>query len=232
MSTHNTRSFLIAFEGTDGAGKSTIARATYNKVCENHPRLRFIDKNSPPVPSGYSEFHMSRLREILWDYPDNAPLEQLGDRHWLNLITAWFQATDYAAIRPILESGGSCITDGWYYKYLARFLLKDSILSDEAIAFFTTIRKPDAVIFLDVDPIVAAKRKGTLRLSESGAYDGGSNNRVNSFIAYQNRVRYSYAQCGMANCIKIDTTDLSEEAVLDKAINAVNYILGSEFNPE
>lgn len=226
----NHRALLIAFEGTDGAGKSTIARATYNRVSEYHPQLKFIDKNSPPVPSGYSEFHMSRLREILWDYPDGAPLEQLGDRHWLSLITAWFQATDYAAIAPIIDGGHSCITDGWYYKYLARFLLKDSPLSDEAAALFSTIRKPDAVIFLDVDPEIAAQRKGTLRLSESGAYDGGNDDRLYSFIAYQKRVRSSYQQCGLENCITIDTTDLSEEAVLYKAVETVNILLNNKFS--
>lgn len=225
MKTLTEHSLLIAFEGTDGAGKSTIARATYDRVCESHPRLKFIDKNSPPVPTGYTEFHMARIREILWEYPDGAPLEQLGDRHWLNLITAWFHATDHAAIRPLIESGTHCITDGWYYKYLARFLLKESVLAADAIAAFTTIRKPDAVIFLDVDPVIAAKRKGAFRLSESGAYDGGDNDRLNSFIAYQNRVRSSYQLCGLENCVTIDTTDLSEEAVLDKSVSALQNIL-------
>ncbi|MGY2173308.1 dTMP kinase [Pseudomonas gingeri] len=227
MSFSTERSVLIAFEGTDGAGKSTIARATYERICESNPSLRFIDKNSPPVASGYTEFHMARMREIRWDYPDNAPLEQLGDRHWLNLIAAWFQATDHAAIRPLLKAGKSCIIDGWYYKYLARFLLKDTNIADEAAAVFATIRKPDAVIFLDVDPVIAAKRKISFRPGESGAYDGGDENRLNSFIAYQNRVRSSYERCHLINCVKIDTTDLSEEAVLDKAVGAVRDILNA-----
>lgn len=225
MKDSTVRALLIAFEGADGAGKSTIARATYDKVFERNPSLKFIDKNSPPVPSGYAEFHMARIREILWEYPDGAPLEQLGDPHWLYLITAWFHATDHAAIKPLIESGMHCIIDGWYFKYLARFLLKNSVLAEDAITAFTTIRKPDAVIFLDVDPVIAAKRKGTFRLSESGAYDGGDNDRLNSFIAYQNRVRSSYQLCGLENCVTIDTTDLSEEAVLDKAVSAVLHIL-------
>ncbi|WP_300730248.1 thymidylate kinase [Pseudomonas sp.] len=225
MNTTPCRALLIAFEGTDGAGKSTTARAVYDRVCGFHPRLSFIDKNRPPVTTGYTEFHMARIREILWDYPEDAPLEQLGDRHWLNLIAAWFQATDYAAIRPLMENGTSCITDGWYYKYLARFLLKDSTIADEALAVFTTIKKPDAIIFLDVDPIIAAQRKGAFRLSESGAYDGGDEDRLKSFIDYQNRVRSSYQRCGLTNCVRIDTTDLSEEAVIDKAVDVINNIL-------
>lgn len=197
MSTASDHPIFIAFEGTDGAGKSTIARATFDRVIESRPKkITYIDKNRPPVSSGYAEFHMSRIREILWDYPDNAPLEQLGDRHWLSLISTWFHATDYAAIRPLIESGVSCIADGWHYKYLARFLIKDADLAKEALTAFSTIRKPDAVIFLDVDPALAAKRKGSFRLSESGAYDGGNEDRLKSFIAYQNRVRSSYEQCG------------------------------------
>lgn len=219
------QALFIAFEGTDGAGKSTVARATYDKIYESHSELKYIDKNRPPVSLGYAEFHMSRIREILWDYPDDAPLDQLGDRHWISLIAAWFQATDYAAIRPLMDSGVSCIADGWYYKYLARFLLKDAGLSEEALAIFSTIRKPDAVIFLDVDPVLAAQRKGSFRLSESGAYDGGNENRLKSFIDYQNRVRSSYERCGLANWVRIDTTDLSEAAVLDRAVSAVHNIL-------
>ncbi|MGF6557819.1 dTMP kinase [Pseudomonas sp. S30_BP2TU TE3576] len=216
---------FIAFEGTDGAGKSTVARATYDKILKSHAALQYIDKNRPPVSSGYSEFHMSRLREVLWDYPDQAPLEQLGDRHWLALITAWFQATDYGAIRPLVDSGMSCIADGWYYKYLARFLLKNEDLAEEALVVFSTIRKPDFVIFLDVDPVLAAQRKESFRLSESGAYDGGNEDRIQSFIEYQNRVRSSYERCGLESWVRIDTTDLSEEAVLDKAVSAVRNIL-------
>jgi thymidylate kinase len=219
------QALFIAFEGTDGAGKSTIARATYDKIYESHSKLKYVDKNRPPVSLGYTEFHMSRIREILWDYPDDAPLDQLGDRHWISLIAAWFQATDYAAIRPLMDSGVSCIADGWYYKYLARFLLKDAGLAEEALAIFSTIRKPDAVIFLDVDPVLAAQRKGSFRLSESGAYDGGNENRLKSFIDYQNRVRSSYERCGLANWVRIDTTDLSEAAVLDRAVSAVYKIL-------
>jgi thymidylate kinase len=225
MSGSSDQPIFIAFEGTDGAGKSTIARATFDKVFESYSKISYIDKNRPPVPSGYTEFHMSRIREVLWDYPDNAPLDQLGDKHWISLISAWFQATDYAAIRPLIDSGVSCIADGWHYKYLARFLLKNTGMAEEALTIFSTIRKPDAVIFLDVDPALAAQRKGSFRLSESGAFDGGNEDRLKSFIAYQNRVRSSYEQCGLANWVRIDTTDLSEEAVLDKAVIAVQSLL-------
>lgn len=152
----------------------------------------------------------------------------MGDRHWLSLISTWFHATDYAAIRPLIESGVSCIADGWHYKYLARFLIKNADLAKEALTVFSTIRKPDAVIFLDVDPALAAQRKGSFRLSESGAYDGGNEDRLKSFIAYQNRVRSSYEQCGLANWVRIDTTDLSEEAVLDRAVSAVESILNGK----
>ncbi|MGJ7518627.1 dTMP kinase [Pseudomonas baetica] len=216
---------FIVFEGTDGAGKSTVARATYDRISESRSDVSYIDKNRPPVSSGYTEFHMSRLREILWDYPNDAPLDQLGDRHWISLITAWFQATEYAAVRPFINSGINCISDGWHYKYLARFLLKDEKLAEEALTIFSTIKKPDAIIFLDVDPAIAAQRKGSFRLSESGAYDGGNEDRLNSFISYQNRVRSSYERCGMANWIRIDTTNLCEEAVLDQAVSAVHNIL-------
>jgi thymidylate kinase len=225
MSGSSDQPIFIAFEGTDGAGKSTIARANFDKVFESYSKISYIDKNRPPVPSGYTEFHMSRIREVLWDYPDNAPLDQLGDKHWISLISAWFQATDYAAIRPLIDSGVSCIADGWHYKYLARFLLKNTGMTEEALTIFSTIRKPDAVIFLDVDPALAAQRKGSFRLSESGAFDGGNEDRLKSFIAYQNRVRSSYEQCGLANWVRIDTTDLSEEAVLDKAVIAVQSLL-------
>jgi thymidylate kinase len=219
---------FIAFEGTDGAGKSTVARATYDRILESHSALHYIDKNRPPVPTGYTEFHMSRLREVLWDYPDNAPLEQLGDKHWMNLITAWFHATDHAAIKPLINSGASCIADGWHYKYLARFLLKSTDLAEDALTMFSTIRKPDFIIFLDVDPAMAAQRKGSFRLSESGAYDGANADPQKGFIDYQNRVRSSYERCGLVNWIRIDTTDLSEEAVLDKAVTAVQSILRRE----
>ena len=38
------QALFIAFEGTDGAGKSTVARATYDKIYESHSELRYVDK--------------------------------------------------------------------------------------------------------------------------------------------------------------------------------------------
>ncbi|MEG0635953.1 MAG: thymidylate kinase [Pseudomonas sp.] len=225
MVSNKQQATFIAFEGTDGAGKSTVARATFDKLAGDGYNLNFIDKNRPPVQSGYSEYHLARIREILWDYPDDAPLEKLGDKHWLHLIAAWFHAADFAAISPLLEQGQSCLADGWYFKYLARFLLKDNAISQHAAAAFAGVRKPDYVIFLDVDPSVAARRKESFRASESGAYDGASEDRINGFINYQQRVRESYRQCGVENWISIDTTHLTEAAVLNQSIDVVSTIL-------
>lgn len=213
---------FVCFEGTDGAGKSTIARQVADRLTTPRSRIVFLEKNSPTVESGYATYHLTRLREVLWHYEPTAPLSELGDQHWLSLIASWFFAVQNCTLKPLLESAHTVICDGWYYKYLARFLLKAEPVSTQSRTLFSFLEKPDYVILLDVEPRVAMSRKAALRPSESGALETDPTARIGGFIEYQSRVRQSLLTCCDCEHAVIDTTELSVGAVVERAASTLS----------
>ncbi|ACS84769.1 dTMP kinase [Musicola paradisiaca] len=204
----NNKGFFIAFEGNDGAGKSTVSRDIYDSIVTIYPNTTFLDKNHPVLESGYGMYHMGKIREILWDYDISAPLDELGDSHWLLLLSSWFAALDYGIIKPALNEGKIIISDGWFYKYIARFSLKNDIMRNIANEVFNLSTEPDLTIYLDVTPRVAATRKETLKPSESGMLE---NDKNLNFSSYQQLVREQYSKFFNDKWIHMNTTDLSPE---------------------
>lgn len=217
------RGCFVSFEGTDGAGKSTIARRVFEQVRGDTGDVVFLEKNRPIPTEPYAAFHLAKIREILWEYEPSAPLGVLGDFHWLHLIASWFHATYECSVRPHVEQGRVVIADGWHYKYLARFALKKAPLSVSVEAVFGGIPTPDRMILLDVDPAVAAQRKmGDLKPSESGELDGGVEvDRRRGFISYQTAVREVLLSRATPDWVCIDTTALNEDAIVERAVKSV-----------
>lgn len=213
--------FFICFEGTDGSGKSTIARLVYERIRSPQGRVVFLEKNRPTLGAPYAAFHMAKIREILWEYDPDAPLGLLGDSHWLHLIAAWFQAVYHSAILPLVNEGKIVIVDSWHYKYAARFALKGGEIADLSSTVFGSIPKPNRVVLLDVDPAVAAERKGNdLKASESGQLDGvAANNRREGFISYQATVRDMLFASKNDSWARIDTTLLNQEAIVLEVVS-------------
>ncbi|MTI43203.1 thymidylate kinase [Roseibium hamelinense] len=177
---------FVNIEGIDGSGKSTLAAALFDAAHHAGYATTLLEKRKLQGLSPYKEHHLSSIKNILWDYSDDDPIESLGDHHWYHLICSWFHA--------ISEEIRNCeaqivLSDGYYYKYLARFALKDGADLEYLRAAYWPILQPDLNIFLHIDPAVGYQRKNTLRRSESGALNGYVEQDVRtSFIDYQNRV--------------------------------------------
>lgn len=219
-----TRAQFIAFEGNDGSGKSTTAKLVADQLRAEGRDIFFLDKNCPTFHTGYAAYHMGKIREILWDYDDNAPLEILGDKHWIDLIAAWFHGVENCVVLPCLERGQSVIADGWIAKYLARFLLKDRKIAECATAVFSQVMTPDAVIFLDVQPQIAFERKKSTKRSERGELDGASDGQ-GSFIDYQSSVRNKLRSLEDDSWAYIDTSTLNVEGASRSAVEVARQIL-------
>ena len=133
---------------------------------------------------------MQDLRRILWDGSPADPVDQLENSCWLFLVAAWFAQFEHSLVRPRLATGAWVVCDSWYFKYAARYRVKaifDQTLVDAA---FSALRRPDAVVWLDVPPEVAADRKETFTACECGTLEPGMPDRSRAaFIAFQERVR-------------------------------------------
>jgi dTMP kinase len=219
-----TNAQFIAFEGNDGSGKSTTAKLVADRLRDEGHDIFFLDKNCPTFQSGYAAYHMGKIREILWDYDNDAPLEVLGDRHWIDLIAAWFHGLENCVVMPQLERGRTVIADGWVAKYLARFLLKDRETAECANAVFSNVMVPDAVIFLDVEPQIAFDRKTSTKRSERGELERASKTS-NTFVDYQNSVREKLLSIADDSWTYIETSFLNVEGVSSRATDVAKQVL-------
>ena len=189
--TQHRRGRLIAIEGIDGCGKSSLAGAIFEILDADHiPALLVSRTTVPELAGGYSGSHLRDLARLIWDYPKDAHTSTLGFWHWSKLLGAWFSALDYALVQPALARGQIVIADSWFYKYAARFSVEIGLA--EALDCFAEIASPDRVAWLDIPPEICARRRSSLRTTERGEWTGHSDG-VESFINYQRRVRGQFA---------------------------------------
>ncbi len=179
----------MAFEGVDGAGKSTSALELAKTLQTMGVDAVFIDKKNARSRGGYASDHLDTIASVLWRYSPDDPIHQLGDRHWMHLLCAWFAGLHYAVIEPHLSRGTTVVTDSWYYKFMARFLLKTTLESSEVTACFLAIPKPEIVAFIDVTVEDAAHRKSEYSATESGNLDGLEGRTRENFMVYQRAIR-------------------------------------------
>lgn len=155
---------FIAFEGPEGAGKSTQVR-----LLEEWLRARGLDPLLTREPGGTPV--AEEVRRILLES------ESLSARAELLLMLASRATLVEAVIRPALESGRVVVTDRFHlstlvYQGHGRGLPLDRV---EALNRFATVGlEPDLTLLLDVDPEVGAARKararqGADRIERAGA---------------------------------------------------------------
>ena len=196
----DNRQFFVAIEGLDGAGKSTLFKtiAPMLKVRVDN-KLICVDKKYPPVYSDYTDQHIAKIRSILWEYPKDAPMDELGDMHWLYLLASWFHVVDNTQIKPALAEGYSVLMESWCYKYLVRYRLKADYMHESMLTAFCSLTRPSPVVFIDIDPRIAAERKTVFGFSESGGMDGLKGSTKSDFISYQNTLRDIYLDLASQN---------------------------------
>jgi dTMP kinase len=214
------RGKFISLEGLDGAGKTTIAQRLADLFSKKGNDVVFVARTSPQVPDGYLRKHMEALREAIYDcYTDlECPFDELGNKHWLYLFAAWFYALDRAVVQPFLAEGRHVIIDGWFYKILSRFSLKQDMDKTHVDACFTGLTIPDYVILLDVEPTVAASRKRNFTYTESGNMDGWRGRTTQNFLEYQRLLREEVIKLRNQNnwtMIRVD------HLTIDEVVNTV-----------
>jgi dTMP kinase len=151
-------STLITLEGLDGSGKSTICESLQNIL----PEVTFTRE---PTDSWYGDLVTESM------YNDDA--DSLAE---LFLFTADHAAHLSRVIRPSLASGTTVISDRYAdsrFAYQAAAL--DNSRIDAPLEYIQSIhepfsRRPDATIYLDIDPETAVTRAGATNKFERVQY--------------------------------------------------------------
>ncbi len=194
---------FIALEGTDGVGKTSLARQladisyettivrlaqpTAHRSAEaGAGALAFVSRRQISATSTYAATLMEHLSTMLWHSGD-AP--DLSDAFWVSLQAAWFTAHSETVVGPLLDAGFDVVVDGWLYKFFAKLLLQGFTEPDLAV-IFDRVRMPDAVILLHADAGAVYDRRQDFRPAELGmhaSYGGLDDLGRDTFVDYQTR---------------------------------------------
>jgi thymidylate kinase len=139
------------------------------------------------------------MTEMLWDYPEDAPVHQRGDHHLSHQLVSWFHLFDKWVLRPHLMIPQVVLMDTWFYKYVARFMLKPEFFGTPVQSWFNGLTTPDIIFWFSTDPETAWHRKGKARETELRARGCNIQDERSRFIEYQTRVQESLGEIAECN---------------------------------
>lgn len=175
---------IVAFEGIDGAGKTTLAPLVATILRSQGIAAQFARKRAPVISDGFAGEQLRLLAERLWGIPHDARLGSLGTRYWIYLNAAYFSGLHTALSRQE-PADVVIIVDNWINKFVARVAAEGQFSGAELESVLTLVPRPDLIVLLDVDPAVAAQRKLTPSELEQGVLFNGELD----FVGYQRLVR-------------------------------------------
>lgn len=211
---------IIAFEGVDGAGKSTAALDLSAELTKQHIdnvlissaslREEEIDDDDDDEIGGVDRSETERVIRRIWLCRDQLE-ESFGPRA-LCLSNAWEFAYRWESLGvPALESGKVVIADRYTDTALVREVLR-GIDEKYVRAVYAFAPPPDLVLYLDLDPEVAYQRKTKARLVigyfEAGrdVIRGARSLRM-SFVSFQSKCRQRYGEIlARDNVVRIDAS--------------------------
>lgn len=166
---HALASRFLAFEGADGAGKSTVLRLLVPELVKRGGFRGFLFFHWKPVKQNlsYDAIPEDNPHDPRGKTPRNpfASLVFLA-HHWLT-----FQYGYWRYVRPAIRAGRLVVADRYTYDVLLdpkrfRLQLPDGILK----LFVLTIPRPDHALLLYADPTVIQTRKPELPLKDISCY--------------------------------------------------------------
>lgn len=181
---------FVSIEGIDASGKSTLVAGLVRRL-----RDRGIDAVSivKKQDEGYGHPFVDRLahhlKAMLWDATPEDPVGMVAEYQWTLMHTLWYELQQEHLLAPLLRQHDVVVTDGWYYKFLARHMVHAPEQAERTRVVLGTVREADIVLFLDVTPEECWSRRPAFRPSEVGAHaqvDGASERE--KFLTYQGRV--------------------------------------------
>lgn len=174
---------IVAFEGIDGAGKTTTVPLVVEKLAERGLESFATTKRHPVITAPFALEQAEALADRLWGIPHDARLDTVGTLHWIYLNAAYFAAVHHA-LSAELDHHQVAVMDNWINKFVARIACDGRYPLAEIRSLLRPLPQPDMVFLLDVDPAVAARRKKGATDAERGLLAG-----ADDFAAHQGTVR-------------------------------------------
>ncbi|SRR6266568_124088 len=176
---------IVAFEGIDGAGKTTTAPLVAEALRLRGHSATSTTKRESIIEDPFAREQVEALAARLWGVPHDSRMNSVGTLHWVYLNAAFFTATHFALCEQLGQSE-IVVMDNWINKFAARIIAAGELPYERVLEFLKTIPQPDIVVMLDVEPARAVSRKSAgASDAERGSLHGGRPD----FAAYQGVVR-------------------------------------------
>lgn len=214
---------LITAAGIDGAGKSTLATALHTALKDSGQDAVLIGKHTTEVPMDADlSAYLDDLNAVVYRRPA-AVGAACGDHYWLFALAAWYSLQDRLTIQPALRAGTHVILDNAHHKIVARYATNPGIRNDLAQQVFAHLTPASLVLFLQLDPEEALRRKGEFTALEAG-HTGATGE---AFVTYQNTVTaHLRQQAVVQDWASIDVTGKDPGTVLKEALGLLSARLG------
>jgi thymidylate kinase len=215
---------LVCILGIDGSGKTTLGKNLVAALRAEGVEAVYKDRHSSSGQPVYDK-RLCVLASSLWNYDKPEELRTTGDLHLWFLFLAWLTLFDRVVIEPDLTSGRVVVTDLWWHKYAARFMLKDAFPHALLGETGQLVTSPDLLLMLRVEPAVAFARKLKLKATERGQLDGFEADDPSAFIRYQAAVQEKMLELTSRER-QVIQADCGALEVRDAALAAVRSWLG------
>lgn len=186
------RGRFVTIEGIDASGKSSLVSGLVTLLRDRGCDAVAIQKKQT---EGYThpfvERAMRHLRAMLWDATPDDPVAMLAESSWTLMHTLWYEVMQEHLIEPLLARHAVVVSDGWFYKFLARHLVHAPGQATRTSVVMQNVRDADLVLLLDVSAEECWARRPAFRPSELGAHGTPAPEATSArdqFLAYQGRV--------------------------------------------
>ncbi|MER7462187.1 hypothetical protein [Streptomyces sp. NPDC097981] len=199
--------------GPDGAGKSSVMR----RLVQRLPEWRMVSADSAFTAPEHAL--IPRLRQDVHDHL----LPGLGTAYSVDFLASVLQTAVVHLRDQVREADPRVpvLVDSYYYKILAKCRMA-GVQDSRMYSWWRSFPQPSGVVYLDVSPVAAWRRRGDGARLNALEYDGDAGDRAD-FERYQRNLR----KLLLEEVRELPVTMLREQADADRAAEAVRGVLSA-----